>query len=246
MGLNVTVLGCSGTFAFAGGACSGYLVRSDTTTVWLDCGPGTLGNVQQHIDLSELDALVVSHSHPDHWLELPVLRNALKYILDIEGLRVLGTSETKDLLDVLVPDGVAPTFVWETISDGAHATVGDIDLRFSRTDHPVETLAVRFAAGDRTLGYTADTGSAWSLSALDPDGTGFDLALCEATLDPALEGTVQHCSAREASSMAARSGVGHLVLTHLMAGTAEARRQEAAAEFDGQLTIATIHERYDV
>lgn len=246
MALSVTVLGCSGTYASAGQACSGYLVRSDSTAIWLDCGPGTLGNIQEHVDLSELDAVVVSHSHPDHWLELPVLRNALKYILGIGCLRVLGTAETKDQLDVLCSDGVEPTFLWETVTDGAHAMVGDIDLRFSRTDHPVETLGVRLSAGGRTLGYTADTGPAWSLSALDADGSGFDLALCEATLEHALEGSVQHCSARQASSMAARSGVRHLVLTHLMAGTGDARRREAAEEFDGQISIATIHERFDV
>ena len=119
MSLSVTVLGCSGTFASAGGACSGYLVRSDHTTLWLDCGPGTLGNVQRHVDLPEIDAIVVSHSHPDHWLELPVLRNALKYSFGIEGLRVLGTAETKHQLDVVCSDGVAPTFAWETMSDGA-------------------------------------------------------------------------------------------------------------------------------
>jgi ribonuclease BN (tRNA processing enzyme) len=246
MTLSVTVLGCSGTYASAGGACSGYLVRTDTTAIWLDCGPGTLANLQEHIDLRDLDAVVVSHSHPDHWLELPVLRNALRYVFGVSGVRVLGTTETKGMLDVLCPDGVEPTLLWETICDGAHATVGDIDLRFSRTDHPVETLGVRLAAAGRTVGYTADTGPDWSLSALDPDRTGFDLAFCEATLDPELESTVQHCSARQASSMAARSGVRHLVLTHLMAGTADARRRDAAREFDGQISIATIHERYDV
>src|SRR6476659_1722679 len=158
MSMTVTVLGCSGTFASAGGACSGYLVRSDHTTLWLDCGPGTLGNVQLHVGLPEIDAIVVSHSHPDHWLELPVLRNALKYSFGIEGLRVLGTGETKAQLDVVCSDGVAPTFAWETMSDGARANIGDLDVRFSRTDHPVETLGVRIEGGGRTLGYTADTG----------------------------------------------------------------------------------------
>ena len=64
MGLSITVLGCSGTYAGPGGACSGYLVRSNDTSVWLDTGPGSLANLQQHVDLTSLDAIVVSHEPP--------------------------------------------------------------------------------------------------------------------------------------------------------------------------------------
>ena len=63
MALSLTVLGCSGTYAAPGGACSGYLVRSSTTTVLVDCGPGTLANLQQHVSLLDLDAVVVTHEH---------------------------------------------------------------------------------------------------------------------------------------------------------------------------------------
>jgi len=246
VGLSITVLGCSGTYATAGNACSGYLVRSHTTNVWLDTGPGTLANLQEHVAVADLDAVVVTHSHPDHWLELPVLRNACKYALDLSGLRVLGTAETKRLADIVCSDGVEPTLAWETITDGAVAEVGDLSLAFSRTDHPVETLAVRVDHGGRTLAYTADTGPEWSLAALDPDGTGFDLALCEATLGQADEGEAQHhCSARQAATMANGAGVRRLVLTHLMAGTADARRREAETVFDGPVATATVHERYD-
>jgi ribonuclease BN (tRNA processing enzyme) len=245
VGLSVTVLGCSGTYATAGNACSGYLVRSDTTVLWLDAGPGTLANLQRHVKLTDVDAVVVTHSHPDHWLELPVLRNAWKYGFGVEGKRVLGTAETREKADFVV-DGIAPTFAWEIIADGHQAVIGDLALRFSRTDHPVETLGVRIEHAGRTLGYTADTGPAWSLAELDDEGTGFDVALCEATLDPGQAGTMPHSSAGEAATMAKSAGVRHLVLTHLMVDTEEARRREAEAVFDGPITIATVHERYDV
>ena len=97
MALSVTVLGCSGTYAGPGGACSGYLVRGGPTSVWVDTGPGTLGNLQQHIDITALDAVVVSHSHPDHWGELGVFRNALKYGFQVEGMPVYSTSAVREL-----------------------------------------------------------------------------------------------------------------------------------------------------
>jgi ribonuclease BN (tRNA processing enzyme) len=245
VGLTVTVLGCSGTYATEGNACSGYLVRSDTTVLWLDAGPGTLANLQRHVALPDVDAVVISHSHPDHWLELPVLRNAWRYRFHVQGKRVLATAETQEMANH-ISGATSPTFVWETIDDGHRAVIGDLALRFSGTDHPVTTMGVRIEHEGRILGYTADTGPDWTLAKLDDEGAGFDLALCEATLEPQEERSVQHCSARQAATMAKSAGVRHLVLTHLMEHTEGARRREAEAVFDGPISIATVHEEYVV
>lgn len=248
MGLTVTVLGSAGTYAQAENPCSGYLVRTEDTTVWLDCGPGTLGAVQRHVGLDELDAVVISHQHPDHWLELPVLRNAWRYGLDRSGLRVVATAGVIDLASAVLESDLAPTFDTTVATDGSVTEIGDLSFRFSRTDHPVETLACRVTDGERTFGYSADTGPAWSLTALDPAGEGFDLALCEATLDPDEAGAVQHLTAREAGAMARAAGVRRLALTHLMAGTESAREQEGSdpAAFDGPVEIAAPGETFTV
>ena len=110
MGLSWTVLGCSGTYAAPDNACSGYLVRSGDTNVWVDCGPGTLANLQHHVPIPMVDAVVVSHVHPDHWLELPVLRNALKYGFGRSGVGLFGTAATRARLDALVDGEIEPTF----------------------------------------------------------------------------------------------------------------------------------------
>ena len=81
MTFRVTILGSSGSYASVENPCSGYLVRSDGASVLLDAGPGTLGPLQREIDLGELDAIVLTHAHPDHWLELPVLRNVFLYFV---------------------------------------------------------------------------------------------------------------------------------------------------------------------
>ncbi|HAQ42989.1 MAG TPA: MBL fold metallo-hydrolase, partial [Acidimicrobiaceae bacterium] len=103
--LSLTVLGCSGSFAAAGQACSGYLVQAADTKIWVDCGPGTLGNLQHHIALSEVDAIVVSHHHPDHCAELPVVYNAYKYFTEVARVRVIATKGVKRVTDAFQPDG---------------------------------------------------------------------------------------------------------------------------------------------
>lgn len=239
-GLSVTVLGSAGTYAHPGNACSGYLVRANGTAVWVDAGPGTLAAVQEHVALADLDAVVITHEHPDHWLELPVIRNAARYVLGIEHLPVYGTAGTRDLAAAVIGADADPV-AWTTITDGSVIEVGGLELRFARTDHPVETLApvIRDERGRRIV-YSADTGSGWSFDALDPGGDGFDLALCEATLPPEHRDAAQHLTGAQAGEMAARAGVRRLVVTHLYEGTAERRVEEAseAGDFDAPVEAA--------
>jgi ribonuclease BN (tRNA processing enzyme) len=231
MGLSLTVLGCSGTYAGPGGACSGYLVRSDTTSVWMDTGPGSLANLQQHIDLTSLDAIVVSHSHPDHWGELGVVRNALKYGFQFEGMPLYSTTAVRKLVDIVCGDSSAPTFKWGIVGNGDKVTIGDLDFSFSETDHPVETLAMRVESQGKALLYSADTGPDWSLEAL---GRGADLAICEATLFEEAEGSAPHLSSRQAGRSAAEAEVRELVVTHFWPTSDPRRHEEEAAEAFGR------------
>jgi ribonuclease BN (tRNA processing enzyme) len=231
MGLSVTILGASGTYAGPGGACSGYLVRGGGATVWVDTGPGTLANLQQHVDITALDAVVVSHSHPDHWGELGVLRNALKYGFQFEGMPVFSTSAVRELVDIVCGDSSEPTFRWGIVADGDHVAIGDLVFTFSRTDHPVETLAMRIEAEGKSVLYSADTGPGWSLEALGPDA---DLAICEATLLVEDEGTAPHLSGRQAGQSAAAARVRELVVTHFWPTSDPRRHEDEAAEAFGR------------
>jgi ribonuclease BN (tRNA processing enzyme) len=229
--LSVTILGCSGTYAGPGGACSGYLVRGGPTSVWVDTGPGTLANLQKYIDITALDAVVVSHSHPDHWGELGVFRNALKYGFEVEGMPVYSTSAVRELVDIVCGDSSEPTFRWGIVADGDCVTIGDLDFTFSRTDHPVETLAMRIEAEGKSVLYSADTGPEWSLEAL---GVGADLAICEATLLAEAEGSAPHLSARQAGQSAAAARVSDLVVTHFWPTSDPRRHEDEAAEAFGR------------
>jgi ribonuclease BN (tRNA processing enzyme) len=243
VGLSVTVLGCSGSFAGAGGACSGYLVQGAGTTVWLDAGPGSLGNLQRHVALADLDAIVLSHSHPDHWLELPVVRNALRYVLELEGVPVFGTAETHAMAKTLSGE-LEPTFDWTTVTDRASVEIGGLRFSFSETDHPVETMAVLVEGEGRSLAYSADTGPAWSVDRLRRD---VDLFICEASLAIEHEGMAPHLSGRQAGAMARAAGVARLVITHVVPGADAAQhRLDAEAAFGAPVEVATLHTRYDI
>ncbi len=206
--LSVTVLGCCGSFPGAGGACSGYLVDDGTTRLWLDAGSGTMANLLTQVSLDEVDALVLSHEHPDHWQDLEGLVIALRHVTGRTGFPVYAPAGLRER--TYHPS--EPWIEWRQVADGDRAEVGSLSMTFSRTDHGPETLAVRVDGAGKSLGYSADTGPGWSLEALGP---GLDLALCEATVPTSQEGKMQHLSARQAGSMARAAGVKHLVLTHL-------------------------------
>jgi ribonuclease BN (tRNA processing enzyme) len=238
--LELTVLGCSGTFAAPDNACSGYLLRTPEVNVWLDAGPGTLANLQRHIGLDSLDAVVLSHEHPDHWLELPVLRNALKYVFELDELPVHGPAGILALARPLVGDDLAPTFDWHTIADGDRLVIGDLSFTFARTDHPVETLASRIEWRDRVLVYSADTGSAFDAAPLAGPGTGTDLALLEATGSADV-----HLTGPQAGDLATRLGARRLLVTHLLPGCdADERCREVATTYGGPIEPAEVGRTY--
>jgi ribonuclease BN (tRNA processing enzyme) len=210
-------------------------VRSPEATVVVDLGPGTLANLQRHVELGDVDAVVLSHVHPDHWLDLPILRNALRYVLQVEGLAVYGTAETWMMAAGLMGE-LMPTLEWRTLSPASVVEVGDQTLRFSRTDHPVETLAVRVDVDGRSLLYSADTGPDWEPGAVAAD---VDLFLCEASLPMDLEGSVQHLSARQAGHLAGRIRAARLAITHVSPSLDdEDQRADAADAFEGPVDVA--------
>jgi ribonuclease BN (tRNA processing enzyme) len=243
--LSVTVLGCSGTYAAPGGACSGYLVEGAGVRLLVDLGPGVIANLQQHIALGEVDAVFVSHEHPDHVGEAGVLQNAWRYALRREGLPVFGPAGALAKAEAASSHGtVAPTFDWTVIADGAAFTVGPLRCSVSRTDHPVETLALRVEHPDGTsLAYSADTGPGWSFAEF---GAPVDLAVCEATFLAEREPErIAHLSCRQAGAMARTAGVGRLVTTHHWPGAdLAAHRAEVETAFGAGVELAAIGDRY--
>ncbi len=210
--MDLTVLGCSGSYgAPAGGACSGYLLRAGGTALWIDCGNGTFANLQRHIAVEDLDGVIITHGHPDHSVDIYGLHVLLRYGLERSHLPVFTPEGLESELRHLVRDW-GDTFEWHEVGDGDRTTLGDVELAFSRTDHPPPTVAVEVTADDKRLVYTADTNVDWTVGAFAP---GADLVLSEATYLHATKPAPIHLSAREAGECAREAGARKLMLTHL-------------------------------
>jgi ribonuclease BN (tRNA processing enzyme) len=237
--ISITVLGSSGSYAAPDNPCTGFVVRSAGAVVMFDCGPGTAGPLQDAVSLDEISAIVISHCHPDHWLELPVLRNVFTWFHPRTGIPVYGTARTCEMEGAVRVDvtGATSPFEWSIIDSGSSLLIGDQRWTFDRTDHPVETLAARVVVGGRTAIFTSDSGPDWAFAEF---GAGADVAFCDAShLAGQEDRGIPHMSAREAALRADQAGVHRLVLTHLMPGSDPvAHRDEAAAAYGGPVDVA--------
>jgi ribonuclease BN (tRNA processing enzyme) len=238
--LSLTVLGCDGSYPGPGGACSGYLLSAGSTHLWLDAGPGTLANLQQYLPVEELDAVVLTHSHIDHWSDLEHLAVACHWVVKRTPVPVYAPFEA----ELLRVGEAVQALSWNCIDDEQRLDLGVLSLVFARTDHPVATLAVRAELGERRIVYTADTGPAWKPATLGPEP---DLLLSEATYLSDREGDLQHLSARQAGEMARDAGAKRLVLTHMWPRIdRDAARKEAEVAFGSPVEVASIGARYEV
>jgi ribonuclease BN (tRNA processing enzyme) len=237
VGLTLTVLGCSGSYPAPDVPCSGYLVRSDTTAVVIDLGHGAFAELQRHLDVADLDAVVLTHAHPDHWIDLTGLRILTHYDRGIDHVPVWGTEETRHMV-ATVASGIEPAFAWQPLGPRGSFTIGDLELRIERTDHYVETYAIRVEGPEGgSLLYSSDTGPGWSPAELGRD---VDLALVESSyLDAEELGEVLHLCADMAGAGARAAGARRLVLTHLVPGAdPEAHARRAAAAYGGPVDVA--------
>ena len=254
--MRITVLGKSPSWPDAGGACSGYLVESAGTCVLLDCGSGVLAQLRRVRDYAEVDGVVISHMHADHFLDLIPYACALSYstrehtarpelLLPPGGGAVLHAITTAGAQANLIEDAFR---VREYDVAGAER-VGDIGLRFALVPHYVPAYAVE-VCGETGAGrfiFGADHGPT---DALDEFAAGTDLLMLEATLsDPEPQGTPPrgHLTAAEAGEHAARCRAARLVLTHISDELdADRALEQAAGTFGGPVELARAGAQYTV
>lgn len=231
-----------------GGASSAYLVRSETATILLDAGTGAFAKLEQTVDYTHLNAIVISHMHSDHFFDLVPFRYTLKYgHLPFDRRLPLrlppGGRERLDALRRAVSIDAADDFfdVFFDVREydpNEPLAVGDTVLHFRRTRHYVEAYAARVECNGASITYSADTAPCEAVVEL---ARGASIFLCEAGFGLEREEAVQrgHCNAEEAGEMAQQAGVALLVLTHYPAVfEPQALIDAAKRRFSGEVVAA--------
>ena len=253
--MKVTVLGSSSSIPRPQRACSGYLIEAAGRAVIADLGTGAFANLYQYLDAEQVDAVVISHMHADHFLDVIPLRYALKYGPRTHARKVGlwlppgGEAMLRRMVDAFAPesshDFLSEVFEVKTYDAATPLKIGDLNLRFAATAHYIPTFALRIEAAGASVTYSADTAPDEGVAAL---ARGTDQFLCEATLRSG-ESDVEprgHLSALEAGQMAQRAEVGRLTLTHYPGEFAiEDLRAHAAQAFSGAVDIADDHRQYE-
>ncbi|MGH2873813.1 MAG: MBL fold metallo-hydrolase [Solirubrobacteraceae bacterium] len=241
MGSRVTTLGGCGGWPEPGRACSGFVVEHDDFRVVLDLGYGTLPRLLGLLDSAVadgLDAVVITHEHADHMVDLHGLFRA-RWFGRRDGPRialyapqpVLG--KVVALEDPEAAEDLKTVFDWSPLP-AAPYRVGPFALESVALPHHVLTAGVRLSAPGLTVAYTADTGPDPALTELGRDADVFIVDATHPTPPPTVAGRPRYLlSATEAGEIAAAAGARHLLLSHFWPGTdrdiavGEARRSFA-------------------
>lgn len=252
--MKLTVLGCSGSMPGPDSPASGYLVEADGYRVVLDLGHGTFGVLQRYVDPADVHAIVVSHLHADHCIDLTAYIVALRYgpagyrfHSPADRIPVVGPSGTRGRVEAAYDPyarklGLNELFNFSTPREGE---LGPFTISYAETNHPVPTYAVRLTAGGHTLAYSADTGVSDEVVALAKDA---DVFLCEATFG-AQEQYVPdlHLTARQAGEHAERAGAGRLLVTHVPPWLSRDEAvSQASAAFSGTVETAIPGAEFEI
>lgn len=240
--MRLTVLGGCGAWPAAGQACSGFLLEQDGFRLLVDAGYAIVPRLLELVSPDQVDAVFVSHGHPDHCADLnPLLRSRVLRDDPAGALPVYAPPGALAAVLALDRPGMLDSaYALHEFPIGARLRIGPFDAQTRLLPHFLPNAGVRLSAGGRVLAYTGDSGPSPDVVELARDA---DLLLAEATYLEQVPAEVRRylCSASEAGRQARAAGAGRLLLTHLQPGTdpAAAPAAAVAAGYGGEVGVAT-------
>lgn len=248
--MRLTVIGCSGSFPGPESPASCYLIEVDGHRTLLDLGTGAIGALARHTDIYAIDAILLSHLHPDHFFDVCSLYVAHRFHPDggRPAIPLHGPAGTADRLRAAYGDDamdVAAQFEVTEWVEGTTYDVGPLRVSIATVVHPVPCFAIRVDHGGGSLVYSGDTAPSARLAEL---ATGADLLLCEASWQEGRDNPPGlHLTGRDAAQHAQAAGVRRLVLTHIPPWNDPALTlEEARPWFHGPIELARSGVAYDL
>lgn len=238
--LTITPIGVGAAYARSGEAQSAYLVTFGRTQVCLDLGAGALNQLQRVVRPEDVTAILISHLHADHCVDLFSLRIYMEYGPGVgRRIHVYGPRELPDRLQAFGGDGGWDGFEFHPLDEpGGELALDDLRLRWTEVPHSHPTFALRIDAPGGSVTYGADCGPNDALAALARD-TDVLIAECGLGLGPSPADAI-HLSATDAGDIARRAGARRLLLTHCYPEhDRDAVLAAAAAAFGGPVAWAT-------
>ena len=239
--MHLDVIGAGPAYTDRPGATgASYLLRLGDESLLLDLGHGSFARLAATLDPATLDAVVISHLHPDHFIDLVALRHYLRWEQPRRRVRVIAPAGLADRLDALhdEPGFTAAALDVEPLAEGTF-TVGSFEVQAARVTHTASSFGFRVSAaasGDTDanrpgLVYSGDCGRAEDLDVLARPG---DTLLSEVSFGPGpVVPGAGHLDGPAVGALAARVGAGRVLLTHLQMG------------FDRDATIESVRARFD-
>ncbi|WP_156290673.1 MBL fold metallo-hydrolase [Oceanobacillus salinisoli] len=212
--MKCTVIGMWGGFPKKNGPCSGYLIEKNGFSLLVDCGSGVVSQMQNYVDLNDVNHVVLSHYHYDHFSDVGVLLFS----------RLVNTQlrQTNEILHIYGPDDSemarrvreVPYSDFHPYGEECSLTIGPFTIEFLCNLHPVEAYSMKITCDEgKTIVYTSDTGFTEDLVTFS-EGT--DLLITECSLYDGMNGAASgHMTAGEAGVLANRSHAKQVILSHL-------------------------------
>lgn len=246
--MRLSVVGCSGSVPGPQSPASCYLVQAAGFSLLLDLGNGALGPLQALLDVREIDAIVLSHLHPDHCLDMASLVVALgrPNAVAARPITVVADEMAPDrLANVMWPGRPASSLtpLFDFVTDAS--VLGPFAVRTVLVNHPVPTRAIRLEHGGASLVYSGDTGPSVELVEL---ARGADVLLCEAAWGGSAPGRPDvHLTGAQAGQHATDAGVARLLITHVPPWESIAQAVDGASTtFDGPIEAVMAGSVYEI
>jgi ribonuclease BN (tRNA processing enzyme) len=235
--MRLTVLGAGPAYSDRPGSTgAAYLLRTEASALLVDLGQGSFPALASRLEPSTLDGIVISHLHPDHFIDLVALRHYLVYQLRPSGrVTVFGPEGLGDRIDALHAETGFSGAAFDLVDLSPRTLeIGDFSVEARTVTHIPESdsFGFRISVAEREGGlvYSGDCGRADDLVPLIHEG---DALLTEVSFGPEpVAPGAQHLNGPLVGELATRTGTGRVLLTHLQMG------------FDRDATVAATAERF--